>query len=156
MGDSSEGKISTLVRYLFHGESDIPTPGNPFTNPGINITRPFCYLRGKCSFRLIFLYWRTFPVGSIYISVRFMFVKPHDVPPLLCFNVQTEMKFCAEQLLFTTPTIWKHGLVLVCTLKQSDGGYTLCGFTNIKSNQNMSGSDWKCSPIHKYWLNQSK
>ena len=52
-GDSSEGKISTLVRYLFHGESDIPTLGNPFANPGINVTRPFCYLRGKCSFRLI-------------------------------------------------------------------------------------------------------
>ena len=155
-GDSSEGKISTLVRYLFHGESDIPTLGNPFANPGINVTRPFCYLRGKCSFRLIFLYWRAFPVGSGHISVRFMFVKPHDVPPLLCFNVQTEMKFSAEQILFTTPTIWKHELVLVCTLKQSSGGYTSCGFTNIKSNRNMSGSDWKCSPIHKYWLNQSK
>ena len=105
MDDSSEGKISTLVRYLSHGESDIPTLGNPFAKPGINITRPFCYLRGKCSFRLIFLYWGAFPVGSRYISVRFMFAKPHDVPPLLCFNVQTEMKLCAEQLLFTTPTI---------------------------------------------------
>ena len=29
------------------------TPGNPFAYPGINITHPFCYLRGKCSFRLI-------------------------------------------------------------------------------------------------------
>ena len=110
LGDSSEGKISTLVRYLFHVESDIPTLGNPFANPGINIPRPFCYLRGKCSFRLIFLYWRAFPVGSRHISVRFMFVKTHDVPPLLCFNVQTEMKFCAEQLRFTTPTIWTHEL----------------------------------------------
>ena len=29
-----------------------------------------------------------------------MFVKPHDVPPLLCFNVQTEMGFRFKQLLF--------------------------------------------------------
>ena len=29
-----------------------------------------------------------------------MFVKPHNVPPLLCFNVQTEMRFGVEQLLF--------------------------------------------------------
>ena len=26
------------------------TLGNPFAYPGINITHPFCYLRGKCSF----------------------------------------------------------------------------------------------------------
>ena len=30
----------------------------------------------------------------------FMFVKPHDVPPLLCFNVQTEIRFGVEQLPF--------------------------------------------------------
>ena len=29
-----------------------------------------------------------------------MFVKPHDVPLLLCFKVQTEMKFGVEQVLF--------------------------------------------------------
>ena len=29
------------------------TLGNPFAYPRINITHPFCYLRGKCSFRLI-------------------------------------------------------------------------------------------------------
>ena len=29
------------------------TLGNPFAYPGINKTRPFCYLRGTCSFRLI-------------------------------------------------------------------------------------------------------
>ena len=27
--------------------------GNPFAHTGKNITRPFCYLRGKCSFCLI-------------------------------------------------------------------------------------------------------
>ena len=40
----------------------------------------------------------------------FMFVKPHDVPPLLCFNVQTEMRFGVEQLLFTMATLWKQEL----------------------------------------------
>ena len=29
-----------------------------------------------------------------------MFVKPHDVLPLLCVNVQTEMRFHLKQLLF--------------------------------------------------------
>ena len=40
----------------------------------------------------------------------FMFVKAHDVPLVLCFNVQTEMRFGVEQLLFTTPTHWKQEL----------------------------------------------
>ena len=33
-------------------------------------------------------------------QLDFMFVKPHDVPPLLCFNVQTEMRLRLKQLLF--------------------------------------------------------
>ena len=83
------------------------TLGNPFTYLGINITRLFCYFCGKCSFRLILpilMYWRAFPVIFQY---DFMFVKPHDVPPRLCFNVQTEIRFWVEQLRFTTPTLWK-------------------------------------------------
>ena len=56
------------------------------------------------------MYWRVFPVGSKHISVGFYFVKPHDVPPLLCFNLQIEMRFGVEQLLFTTPTPWKQEL----------------------------------------------
>ena len=40
----------------------------------------------------------------------FMFVKPHEVPPLLYANVQTEMGFGVEQFLFTTPTLWKQEL----------------------------------------------
>ena len=61
--------LLTMVRWC-----KTYTPGNPFAYPGINITRPFGYLRGKCSFRLmlpIFIYWRAFPVGSRHISVRF-------------------------------------------------------------------------------------
>ena len=44
-----------------------------------------------------------------------------------------------------------QNLISVCTLKQSSR-CTSCGFTNIKSNWNMSRSDWKCSPVHKYCL----
>ena len=43
----------------------------------------------------------------------------------------------------------------ICTLKQNGRG-TLHDFTNIKSNLNMSRFDWKCSPVHEYWSNQSK
>ena len=32
----------------------------------------------------------------------------------------------------------------------------IMSFHNIKSNWTMSRSDWKCFPVHKYWLNQSK
>ena len=46
-------------------------------------------------------------------------------------------------------------LMPVCTLKQNNGG-TSNGFTNMKSNRNMSRSDWKYSPIHKYQSNHSK
>ena len=46
-------------------------------------------------------------------------------------------------------------LISVCTLAQSNGG-TSCGFRNIKSKWNMFISDCKCSPVHKYLLNQSK
>ena len=40
----------------------------------------------------------------------FMFMKPHEVPPLLYANAQTEMRFGVEQLLFTTPTLWNKEL----------------------------------------------
>ena len=50
---------------------------------------------------------------------------------------------------------FKRNLISVCTLTQSSGG-TSCGLTSMKSNWNMSRSDWNCSPVHNYWLNQSK
>ena len=45
-------KFSEIPQMLLCSPSVI-TPGNPFAFPGINITRPFCYLRGKCKFWLI-------------------------------------------------------------------------------------------------------
>ena len=36
----------------------------------------------------------------------YKFVKPHEVPPLLYANVQTEIRFGVEQLRFTTPSLW--------------------------------------------------
>ena len=35
-------------------------------------------------------------------------------------------------------------------------GGTSRGFTNIKSNLNMSRSDWECSQVHTFRLNQTK
>ena len=124
------------------------TLGDPFAYPGINITRPFSYLRGNVHFDWFNQYLCTgehFQSDLDIFQFDFMFVKPHDVTPLLCFNVQTEMRFWVEQLLLTMPTLWKQELF-----------YSKSRFTNIKWNWNMSRSDWKCSLIHKYWLNRSK
>ena len=46
-------------------------------------------------------------------------------------------------------------ILSVYMLKQNVGSTLLC-FTNIKWNRKMSRSDWKCSQVHTYWLNQSK
>ena len=75
------------------------------------------------------------------------------------WNLQTEMRFGLEQLLFQrlpsgNRSCFKRNLISVCTLTQSSGG-TSCGLTNIKLNWIMSTSDWKCSTVHRYWLNQS-
>ena len=40
----------------------------------------------------------------------FMFPKPHDLPQLLCANVQTEMRFGVEQLLFPESRHCKYEL----------------------------------------------
>ena len=84
--------------------SGITTPGNPFAYPGINITRPFCYLRGKCSSDWLNQYLCNGEYLQSDLDIfqfYFMFVKPHDVAPLLYANVQTEMRFGVEQLLFS-------------------------------------------------------
>ena len=46
-------------------------------------------------------------------------------------------------------------LVSVCTLKQNIGGPSWRS-VNIKSNRNMSRSDWKCCAVCKHRLSQSK
>ena len=58
---------------------------------------------------LLLLTWQMF------ISTDFMFVKPHDVPPLLCFYVQTEMRFGVEQLLTITMTITITIMTMITT-----------------------------------------
>ena len=136
------------------------TPGNPFAYPRINITHRFCYSRGNVHldwFKQYFCTGEHSQSDLVIFQCAFMFV---IVPLLLCFYVQTEMRFRQKQLLVTTPTRWKQGcfkrnLISVSTLKQISG-CTSCGLTNIKSNWNVSWFDWKCSPVHKYWLNQSK
>ena len=79
------------------------TLGNPFAYPGINIMHPFCYLRGNVHFDWFNQYLCTgehFQSELDIFQFDFMFVKPHDVPPLLCINVQTEIRFGVEQLPF--------------------------------------------------------
>ena len=71
--------------------------------PGINITHPFCYLRGNVHFDWFDQYLCTgehLQSDLDLFQFDFMFVKPHEVPPLLYANMQTEMRFGVEQLLF--------------------------------------------------------
>ena len=76
------------------------TPGNPFAYHGINITHPFCYLRGNVPFDLFNQYLcigEHFQSDLDIFQFDFMSVNPYDVPPLLCVNVHTEMRFRLKQ-----------------------------------------------------------
>ena len=79
---------------------------------------------------------------SDLMKFDFMSVKPHDVHPMFCFNMQTDMRSLLQQLqefnfLQRLPSEGRSccnkNLVLSGTLKQTVGGTTR-GFTNIKSN----------------------
>ena len=60
---------------VFPGTLGTITPGDPFAYPGINITHRFCNSAEHLQ-------------SDLDMSqFDFMFVKPHDVPPLLCANV---------------------------------------------------------------------
>ena len=86
---------------------------NPFAYPGLNLMYPFCYLRGNVHFDWFNQYLCTGEHLQSDLGIcqfDFMSAKPHDEPPLLCANVQTEMRFGVEQLVFTTPTLWKQEL----------------------------------------------
>ena len=78
------------------------TLGNPFAYPGINITHSFCYFRGNVHsdwFNQYLCTGERFQSDLDIFQFDFMFVKPHNLPPLLCFSVQTELRFGIEQLL---------------------------------------------------------
>ena len=90
---------------------------------------------------------------------------PHACAP--CYRLQPSFYIWHEIFITTAPDIklftslpsgdscFNKNLMSVCMLKQNSGG-TLCGFTNIKSKLIMYRSNWKCSPVHQYRLNQSK
>ena len=64
--------------------------GNPFAYPGINITCPSVIYMENVHFDWFNQYLYTgehFQSGLDIFQFHFMFVKPHNVPPLLCFNV---------------------------------------------------------------------
>ena len=118
------------------------TLGNPSTYPGINITRPSVIYVENVHFDWFNQYLCTgehFQSDLDIFQFVFMFVKPHDVPLLLCFNVQTEMRFWVEQLLFTTPTLWKQELFY------SESHFSL----HVKANQRRQ-IVWFHK--HKIWL----
>ena len=77
----------------------------------LGITRPSVIYVENVHFKWFYQYLCSgehFQSDLDIFQFDFMFVKPHDVPPLLCFNVQTEMRFWLEQLFFTPPTVWKQ------------------------------------------------
>ena len=62
---------------------------------------------------------------------------------------------CFQRIGVVKRAVLLQSLISVFTLARGSGA-TSCGFTDMKSNWNMSRSDCKCFPVHKYWLNQSK
>ena len=109
----------------------------------------------------MFMDWKAFPVGSRHI----LFSQNHTMC-LWCFALTCKLTwhfyynswyqtFYNAYLPSGERSCCNKNLVSVCTLKQLIGGISR-GFTNIKPNQNMSISDWKCSPVYEYWLNHSK
>ena len=77
------------------------TPGNTFAHLVKNPMTTFWYLSGKCPLWVIKLMVHTSYIGEHFLldldifQLDFMFVKPCDVPPMFCFNMQTDMKFIA-------------------------------------------------------------
>ena len=68
-----------------------------------NIAHPFWEFNGKCSLNWFNQYLCTgehFQSDLHIFRFDFMSVKPHDVPPLLCINMQTEVRFLLQQLIF--------------------------------------------------------
>ena len=154
------------ANWLFLAGTNI-RPGNPFAHLGKRQRPPSDIFVENVHFEL---FNRYLCIGEHIQSdldifrFDFMFVKPRDVPPMVCLNMQTDMRFYNNsswhQTFYSaypleTRAVAIKNVMSVCTLKQNIGG-TSCGFTNMKSNQNMHRSDWKCSPLHTFRLNQSK
>ena len=141
--------------------------GNPFAHPGKTLHTPYVIYVGNVNFDWFNQYLFTgehFQSDLDIFQFNFMFVKPHDVPPLLCFNMQTVKWDFAYNSSFLqclpsgNRSCCNQNLISVCMLKQSSRG-TSCGFTNIKLYWNISRSDWKCSPVHAFprvgeWVSQ--
>ena len=135
---------------------------NPFTHLGKNMMTPFYFCMDHVHFDWFYRYvcigehfWSD--LNIFIFRFDFMFVKPRNAPPnwykiLLQQFLYPEGRRCKK---FGVRSCCNKNLVSVCTLKQNIGGISR-GFTNIKSNQNISISNWKCSPVHTYRLNQSK
>ena len=140
--------------------------GNPFAHIGKMQRPPSKIYVANVHFDLFNQYWYTGDNFQSHLDIfrfDFMFVKTHDVSPMFCFNVQSDMRFSMTtaphtkllQLLSSGDRSGcNENLLSVCSLKPAIRG-TSRGLINIKSIPNMSRCDWKCSPLHKCGLNQS-
>ena len=78
------------------------TLGNPLVHPGKNTTPTIWYTRENGNFDWLNRYLYTgehFQSNLEIFRCDSMFVKPHDVPPVFCFNVPTDIRFLLQQLL---------------------------------------------------------
>ena len=90
------------------------TLDNPFVHLWKNDSVPLLILRGKCSSWLIYsCTGEHFQSDLDIFRFDFMFVKPLDVPPLFCFNVQTDMRFVLQWLLYPEGRRFKKGAVAI-------------------------------------------
>ena len=81
-----------------------------------NITHPYWYLRGKCPFWLVKQYLCTgehFESDLDILRFNLMVVKPYYVPSLLCFNVQTDVRFWLRQLPYHNAYPMDTGTVVI-------------------------------------------
>ena len=100
--------------------------------------------------------WEHFQSDIHIFRFDFIFVKPRIVPPMFCFNVKTTRDFYLKSSCLQRIGVVKSLVSGAVVIKKNLMSGTSCGFTDLKSNRNMSRSDWKCAPVHKYRLNQSK
>ena len=89
-------KVGISIKWLRLSDPNIYTLGNPFAHPGKNTTHPSVIYVENVHFDWFNKYSCTgehFQSDLDIFQFDLLFVKPHDVPPLLCANMQTEMRF---------------------------------------------------------------
>ena len=133
------------------------TQGNPIAHPGKNIPPPSLIYVENVHFDLFNQFLCTGEHFQSDLDIfQFEFMFWNHTMCLRCFALTCKLIWvfdckssCFQRVGVVKRSCCNQSLILVCTLNQSSGGAS-CGFTNITSNWNMSRSDWKCSPVHKW------